>query len=236
MNLISLSESLTFARQSIAFALIATLGLLSMYVMVEPTMIRSQVYDQFVTSQTITAEISFVGTANNVTMSPSIPGLTGGTANGDTNVRVYTNNSGGYAMTMTASSSPAMQGIGGGTIPDFSTTTTGYMREPAYHFSSTTAGTGAFGFSVYASSTNDVDPSFSHDGAGLCGVGGTTETSGQCWIGASTTPYTIINTTAPTAGSGATTTILLRTVVMSGASIPEDIYYATTTLTATVNP
>lgn len=239
---ITIYDAVAYMRQSVSLAAIALLGLIGGYLLLEPAISHSQATakDQFTVTQSITSEISFAGTAADVTMDTSIPGITGGTANGATQVRVYTNDSAGYSMTILASSSPAMQGnTQGGSIRDFSTTTTGWMAEPAHTFDATTVpvNSAGFGYSVYASSTNDVDPSFSHDGSNVCGTGGATETEKACWIGASTTAYTIVNRTSETEGSGATTTIFFRTVIRSSPSpsIPEDTYVSTTTLTATTN-
>ncbi len=234
MRHITLSDLLEYSRQSVALALIALLGLLSTYMLAEPV-VTGAVQDQFLINQTVTSEISFVASPADVTMDTSIPGITGGTANGATQVRVYTNDSAGYNMTIVASGSPAMQGnTQGGSIRDFSTTTSGWMAEPSYDFTVPSNSAG-FGYSVKASTTGEVDASFRDNGAD-CNTGAG-ETAGQCWIGASTTAFMIVNRGTETAASGATTTIFFRTVIQSSPApaIPEDSYRATTTLTAVTN-
>lgn len=214
------------------------LALYSAFISLEPQVGQSA-NKQFEITQTVTEEITFVLAPSNVTLSPALSGITGGTSNGATQVRVRTNNSTGYSMTMVASTSPAMQGdTQGDTIEDFSTTTNP-MAEPEFNFTETevpdTPGH-AFGYTVEATTSTDVDQSFLDGGSSDCNTG-STQTASSCWIGASTTAYTIINRASETPGSGATTTLRFRVVIDANATdtTSEDTYTATTTLTATVN-
>src|SRR5271156_4696775 len=59
---------------------------------------------QFTISQTVTSEIAFSTPGSNVTLAPSVGGITGGTGNGGTQVIVTTNDHLGYTMTLQASS------------------------------------------------------------------------------------------------------------------------------------
>ncbi len=189
--------------------------------------------DQFTVSQTITDEISFTTPATNVTMSPSLSGLTGGTSNGGTQVVVTTNNSSGYSMTLTASGTPAMQGnTQGGSIPDY---TPGTANVPDYTFA-VAANRAEFGYTIEASTTLDLDPKFLDDGASNCNTG-SSDTADSCWLNASTTAVTVVNRNSETTGSGSTTTLKFRITINSNPvpSIAEDIYTATSTLTAVNN-
>jgi hypothetical protein len=76
-------------RNSFALTLIVAVFLLGLFLTFEPVVSRA-VTDIFTVSQSITAEISFVASTTDVTMSPSIAGLTGGTAHGSTTIRVDT--------------------------------------------------------------------------------------------------------------------------------------------------
>jgi len=210
---------------------ILTIALLVFYVVYEPVLVRAA-EDQFTISQSVTAELSFSTPATDVTMSPAIAGITGGTSNGGTQIIVNTNNSTGYTMTMTSSSSPAMQGDSqGGTIPDYVPST---VMVPDFTFS-VPAATGEFGYTVEASTTADVYTTFKDDG-GACNTGAL-NTADSCWLNASTTAETIINRSSATPASGATTTIKFRITINSNPipAIDEDTYTATTTLTATTN-
>lgn len=234
-NIIRSSELMTHVWQSAALAVLGLAALAFAYLMAEPSISRSQASDQFTISQSVTSEISFVATAADVTMNTSIPGITGGTANGSTQVRVYTNDSAGYTMTIAASSSPALQGVSqGGSIPNYTPAT---ANVPDYTHS-VGANTGEFAYTVSASTTLDLAQKFLDNGADTCNTG-TDDTSGStsCWYGLSTVATSTITRGSETAASGATTTIFFRTQITSNPSplIPEDTYVATTTLTATTN-
>ncbi len=201
------------------------------FVVLEPT-IGFAIEDQFTVTQVVTSEISFLVQANDITMSPQLAGVTGGTSYGTTSVRVLTNDSAGYNMTLTASSSLGMIGDSqGGTIPSYTPAATGV---PDFSFS-VPANRAEFGYTVEASTTADLDPSFKDDGA-ACNTG-SGDTVGHCWLNASTTAETIINRSSETPGSGATTTLVFKVVINSSPvpAIPEDTYVATTTLTAVTN-
>lgn len=202
-----------------------------MFTVFEPA-ISKAIEDQFTVTQVVTAEISFLTPASDITMSPTLAGITGGTSNGQTTVRVLTNNATGYSMTLTASSSAGMIGnTQGGTIPAYVHTGS---TTPQFTFT-TPANTARFGYTVEASTTADLAQAFKDNGT-LCGVG-SADAADSCWINASTTAVTIMNRSTATAASGSTSTIKFRVVISSSPSpaIPQDTYVATSTLTATTN-
>ncbi len=239
MNHLSAPELLLSLRQSLSLALTISVVLMGTYVVFEPSVTHSQVSstlvsDQFTISQTITSEITFAATAADVTMSASIPGITGGVANGSTQVRILTNDAAGYTMTISASGTPAMQGnTQGGSIPDYTPGTAGI---PDY-VHAVAANTAEFAYTVSASTTGDLALKF-RDSGSACNTG-SSDTGGfaSCWYGLSSTATSTITRSSWTAVSGSTSTIFFRTLVNSNPNptIPEDIYVATTTLTATVN-
>lgn len=211
----------------------ALLMLALMFLVVEPT-ISNAIEDQFTVTQSVTAEISFLTPSSNVTMSPALAGITGGTSNGSTYVRVLTNNASGYNMTLTASSSGGMIGNAqGGSIPALVPTVAGV---PNYAFATMAANLAGFAYTVEASTTGEVTQSFRDNGS-ACNTG-SGETVDSCWLNATSGPMLIVNRSSETAASGATTTIKFRTIIMPSPSpaIPQDTYVATTTLTAVVNP
>jgi hypothetical protein len=223
-----MKEFINTLRISISAMLVTAL----MFLVIEPT-VSNAIEDQFTVTQSVTAEISFLTPSADITMSPSIAGLTGGTSNGSTYVRVLTNNATGYSMTLTASSSAGMIGnTQGGTIPAY-VPSSGIV--PDFSFT-TPANSARFGYTVEASTTADLAQAFLDNGSTTCNTG-SADTVDACWVNASTTARTIINRSSSTANSGATTTIKFRVTINSSPSpaIPQDTYVATTTLTATTN-
>lgn len=224
--------------ESVAATLIFALIAVVSFAALEPVIGYAQsATSQFTTKQTITAELSFLTAASNIVLSPSIAGITGGAASGTTQVVVFTNNSTGYTMTITASGTvAAMRG---------DTATTSYINDytpaaglPDFTFVPNSTGQPAeFGFTVSASSTADLALKFKDNGsacnAGSADTGGAT----TCWTYASSTATTTMVTTGPTSSSGSTSTIFMHTNVPAGPNpaLPEDVYTATTTLTATAN-
>ena len=227
-----LKKIISHVSPSIRQAAISFTLLCLMFAIVEPAVsIGATTTSQFTISQTVNAEIAFATPASNVTMSPSLGGITGGTANGATQVIVTTNSLGGYTMTLAASSSLGMIGNASSTyyIPAYVPSTGGV---PDYTFT-VPANAARFGYSVKATTTSDVAQLFRDNGS-ACNTG-SNNTAGQCWLNASTSAVTIINRTTPTPANGATTTINFRVGISSNPNpvIPNDTYVATTTLTAT---
>jgi hypothetical protein len=222
-------------RDALVATLIVSLVGYASYLMLEPMASFGQASDQFVVSQVIGSEISFLTTANDIALT-AIGGITGGSSQGSTNVRVYTNDAAGFTMTITASNSPAMQGATqGGTINDYTPTTT---NVPDFSFQANASGQAAeLGYTVSASTTGDLAQKFRDNGS-VCNTG-SNDTSGatSCWYRLSTTATSTLVTTAPTPASGATSTLYFRVNVPANPSpaLPEDTYYATSTLTATAN-
>lgn len=227
----------TELKNALAIAVILSMLGLTSYFVLEPVVSRSAT-DIFTVSQSITAELAFNASTTDVTMSPSIPGVSGGTANGAATVVVTTNSPGGYYMTLEFSSSTAMNADGSADyISNYSPTAT---NVPDYTFGIGGAGTaGEFAYSVRASTTTDVDQTFLSNGSDTCGTGSSNLTD-TCWFNASSTgpgvtiAERIIDRGTATGASGATTTINFRVSVPSNPNpaLSVDTYVATATLTA----
>lgn len=161
--------------------------------------------------------ITDVGT---VSLSPSIPGVTGGTANGSTTLTVVTDSPSGYSLTVAASLSPAMQS-GANTIANYNT-----AGDPDFAFGvgSTDA---LFG---YSPSGVDILSRFLDNGS-VCNVG-SSDTSSACWEGVSTTPAVIARSLNSNQPLGATTTLYFRVGVGNNVSQASGSYTATVTVTA----
>lgn len=165
--------------------------------------------------------IAITGGAD-VTMTPSIGGLTGGTSNGSTSVRVVTDSPSGYQLSITSVNGPAMQ-KGADTISDYVP-----VAEADYSFT-VGGGEAFFGFSPEGP---DIVQAYLDDTVSACNEPGGTDSSLTCWDGLSTSATTIAEATGANHPTGATTTIQFRVGVGSGANLPAGEYYATTTLTA----
>lgn len=219
-------------RSSAQFSLLlwsvaATFLIAVSFVFVEPIVSQAATAsDAFTVRQQVTAEISFTVNAPDVTMIGAIGGVTGGTATGTTQTVVRTNSAGGYTMDIKFSNSPAMLGeAGGGTgIKDYDEA----GAEPDYSFIASTSAT--FGYTVSATTSTDLDPSFLNGGVS-CGAG--TYSVDKCWKGPSTADYRVINRNS-SATSGATTTFTFLVKVPNNPvpAVNSDFYTATATLTA----
>ncbi len=158
---------------------------------------------------------------SSVTMSPSIGGVTGGTANGSTTFTVITDNPAGYMVTIKASSSPAMQSSLS-SIADYVPA----GGDPDFTFS-IPSNSSAFGFSVEG---NDIDQRFKDNGS-VCNIG-SGDASDKCWVGLSTSQQTIVSRNSPNHPSGTVTKIKFRAQSGSAHVQVEGTYVATTTITA----
>ncbi len=157
---------------------------------------------------------------NSVTMTPSIPGVSGGIANGSTTVTVTTDSASGYQMTIVASQSPAMQ-KGSDSIADYVP-----VGAPDFAFV-TNAADSHLG---YSPSGVDVTARFKDNGVS-CNTGAS-ETALACWDGLSTTPLEIVRRTSANTPNGSTTTVNFRVGIGGSVVQTNGTYVATTTLTA----
>lgn len=162
-----------------------------------------------------------VSAAPNVVMSPSIGGVTGGTANGSTDITVTTDNFAGYQLLIKASSSPALVS-GSNSFADY----TPAGSDPDFGFSINSTDS-EFGFSPEGV---DIDTRYKDNGSSC--NSGSSDTADSCWDALSTTNRVISNRTSQNIPSGTQTVLKFR--VQSGASHlqPQGTYIATTTLTA----
>lgn len=161
--------------------------------------------------------------ASDVILSPAIGGLTGGTSNGSTTIRVTTDSPAGYQLTIEAENNPAMQD-GANTIADYAPV----GAVPDYSFD--TANTEAhFG---YSPDGVDLVARFLDDDVDTCGGGGSVDGKLTCWDGLSTTAETISQGSGSNHPDGATTTVNFRVGVGDTVGQAPGVYYATTTITA----
>ncbi|OHB00209.1 MAG: hypothetical protein A3E94_01325 [Candidatus Zambryskibacteria bacterium RIFCSPHIGHO2_12_FULL_44_12b] len=162
-----------------------------------------------------------ISAAADVTLSPSIDGTTGGTADGSTSVTVTTDNSTGYALYIKASSSPALVS-GANSFADYIPA----GANPDFTFS-VAASAAEFAFSPEGS---NIVQEYLDNGVG-CNIGAL-ETPDSCWNTLSTSNELISQSALPNHPSGTQTTLKFRAESGSSNSQPAGTYTATTTLTA----
>lgn len=224
---------------ALVVAMTAVIMLVVSYTVLEPVVVQGgdMASSTFTVRQQITGEIAFTSPPGNVTMAPSIPGLTGGTALGSSTFAISTNNPSGYNVTIKFASSTAMEEeLGSAYINNYSPSTSGV---PDYNFTIGGAGTpGEFGFTINTIDPDDADSRFNNSGV-TCNTG-TANDADACWYGASdaTSPVGIIDAAGPTIPTGATSTLVFQIQVPANPSpaLPTGFYTATATLTATENP
>jgi len=161
-----------------------------------------------------------VTSAANVTMSPALGGVTGGTSNGATSFTVTTDDLAGYTATIVASTSPALVSgansfadyVPGGANPDFAF--------------SNAATNSSFAFTP---ESTDIAARFKDNGS-VCGTG-SGDTANACWDGLSTSPKTILNRTSANQPSGTLVTLNFRAASGSAHIQPDGVYTATSTVT-----
>ena len=224
MNFITLQNE---SKQNLMIAISGFLLLVLSFAVLEPAISLAQT-STFSVRQQVTSEVSFSTSAANVTMAGSLAGLTGGNATGTTLVAVQTNSATGYNMTIAFTNNPAMRGetTGSTAIGNYGTTT-----EPTFNFFASTSA--VFAYSVYASTTADLDQSFKSNGS-ACNTGAAS-TANTCWMGASTTAFQIIARTTAATTTPATTTVQFRVNIPNNPTpaVQSDFYTATATLTVT---
>lgn len=156
-----------------------------------------------------------------VTMSPDIPGIAGGTADGSTAVTVTTDSSAGYELTISAGESPALI-KGADSIADYVP-----IGDPDFDFTTDTTDS-HFG---YSPSGVDVVQRFKDNGTNTCNSGAF-ETALSCWDGLDTVGEIIARRTSANTPDGTATTIHFRVGVGGSVVQTAGTYTATTTLTA----
>lgn len=157
---------------------------------------------------------------SNVTLSPSLGGLTGGTSNGSTAFVATTDSYAGYQVTIAASTSPAMQS-GTATIPDY--TPSGGI--PDFSFS-VAASQSRFAFSPEGA---DIPVRYQDNGVSCNAAGGDTALS--CWDGLSTSPLVIASRASANHPAGTETQLKFRVGIGASSAQDEGVYSATTTVT-----
>lgn len=167
-----------------------------------------------------------------VALTPSIPGVTGGTANGSVIWTVITDGPAGYTMSLKASTDSALACSSGCNIATdrFSdyTPVTGGVPDYTWSISNSTA---EFGFSPEGT---DVAAKFKDDGVSACNTG-SNETADKCWYNLATTDTIIASTAAGNHPAGTATAVKFKAQSGSANVQPAGSYQAVVTATVVAN-
>jgi len=203
------------------------------YIFFEPQLTDAVTdYDEITVSQEVTGEIELSSPAD-LTMSPAIPGITGGVGVGTTTWNATTTNSTGYTLSLTASSTysnASLEASASNYFADYDLPPNDATTSPTYTWSIPTAAA-EFGYTVEGHSNIAA---FFKDTGTICNAGSGT-TAYTCWNNASTTGVTIVNR-ATAAATNESTNVGFRAEVTSGKNQPSGTYSGKIGITATTNP
>lgn len=179
-------------------------------------------YNLYAGYRTMTGAYVAITAPADVTMSPAINGLTGGTSNGSAAWTVTTDAPGGYTLVVKASTNPALKSANDG----FADYTIGGV-DPDFTFS-IAATDSEFGFTPEGS---DIVQKYKDTGSS-CNTG-SSDTADACWDNFSTTDKTISQSTSGNSPNGTPTTLKMRSQSGTSHIQTNGTYTATITVTAT---
>lgn len=179
-------------------------------------------YNLYAGYRQMTGSYVAISAPTDVTMSPAINGLLGGTSNGSAVWTTTTDAPGGYTLTVKSSTNPTLQSAND-SFADY----TPAGADPDFAFS-VAATAGEFGFTPEGS---DIVQKYKDNGSS-CNVG-SSDTADACWYNLSTTDETISQGTGSNSPTGTATTLKLRSESGSSHIQTSGTYTATVTATAT---
>lgn len=165
---------------------------------------------------------------DSATMTPSIRGMTGGTASTSADIYIITNNPVGYTLLIKASTSPAMRHIASSSIAFENYIKQG--SDPDYDWSVTST-KGEFGYTPEGLDIVD----YFLDSGGQCNQGSGTDTPDACWDAVPSSDQTISQSATANEPAGATTTVKFRAESGSMNIQPSGTYRANIIMTAYMN-
>jgi hypothetical protein len=225
-------------KKIISLVLIVSLVLsLSGFLFFEPILIRATAppTDAVVVGQAVLAEITISAPAD-ITMTPGIPGMTGGIGDGSVAWSVATNNVAGYTLRLRASTAPALAR----TAPpadSFADYTPAAAGVPDAMWS-VAAGTSEFGFTVDGIDTTALFRRAAPPATpAACNVAGGVDEIDRCWMNTAIADpgLSIASRAAHTPVAGVITTVPFRAQVTPGRHQLSGAYAATIIATAVMN-
>lgn len=164
-----------------------------------------------------------ISTPSNVTMSPAINTSGGGVGNGSTSWTVTTDSSGGYSLSVRASTNPALKSTSD-SFPNYQPVSAGV---PDYNFREGAA-VDFFGFSPEGT---DIKSLYKDDGVSACNTG-SNDTSDKCWDSITTSNKLFASSATANHPNGTATTIKFRAAAGSLINKTAGSYSATIIVTA----
>jgi hypothetical protein len=222
-------------KKIISLILIVSLVLSVGFLLFEPILIRATVPPPTViVTQAVTAEITISAPAD-MTMHPSIPGMTGGKGDGSVAWTVTTNRTAGYTLRLKASTAPALARTApADSFADYTPVTAG-VPDAMW---SVAAGASEFGFTVDGPDTAALFRRAAPPAApAACNVAGGIDEIDRCWMNTAIAApgLTIAFRTSATPAVGIITTVPFRAQVKPGRHQLDGAYTATIIATATMN-
>lgn len=211
-------------KKTLSIFLALAISMWGSYLFFEPQVIKGA-YDDFTVSQEVTGEIS-IDCSEPVNMSPSIPGMTGGTGTGTSTCTITTSDVDGYSAYLSASTSPALKS-GAYSFDDYDYTANNATNSPEFNWSILSTAS-EFGYTIEGNDTHQ----FFKDNGSICNAG-SANAPYKCWHNASTTNQIIADRSSP-ATSGINTVIGFRAEVGTSRNQESGTYTATIGVTANV--
>jgi hypothetical protein len=177
--------------------------------------------------QMVSSEIT-ITSPDNVVMSPTIAGMTGGTGTGSATWTVTTNNLEGFEMSIKSDTNPALKSPQNNSFANY--TPSGTVPDFTWNVADTDS---EFGYTVEPHTVEDTAPAFLDNGS-LCGTG-TANATDKCWFGFATADKTIVHRTSETPQLGEAETVKFKAQSGPGHYQTEGDYVATITVTALMN-
>ncbi len=222
---------------NISLFLIVSLVAVSSFMFFEPQITKA-VTNEITITQGVSAEIS-IDNPTDVSMSPDIPGMTGGSATGTCTWTIKTNNNGGFKLELEASTAPALQCAA--QSDSFADYEEAVANTPDYTWT-VTESNAEFGYTVFPETPADADQSFKDNGS-LCNVATNNPDGTKCWIGFAgvATKEQVVSRSTETDVSGEAEVVNFKAELNGPATdadgfLTEGSYTATLTATATINP
>jgi len=216
-----------FLKQCISFSAFSFI-VFGAYLNFEPAVVgaATTANDSITVTQAVTSDLT-ISAPDNVTMTGTIYGMTGGTGDGSATWNVKTSDTSGFGMSLKADAVNCLR--------KSSESFADYSLATPHSYSWTAPAVSAFGFTVEPETTGDTVAAFLDNGSTTCGSGAVNGAS-TCWSGFNgTTDISIISRSTQTDAGGEDELVRFKSQLITGNFLSEGNYVATITATAVVH-